>query len=61
MGATDGNLAKHLRRLEEAKYVTMQKSFVGRRPRTTYAITDRGRAALERHVQMLARLLNREE
>lgn len=61
MGATDGNLAKHLRRLEEAQYVTMQKSFVGRRPRTTYAITDKGRAALEQHVQMLALILEREE
>lgn len=57
MGATDGNLAKHLRRLEEARYVTMQKTFVGRRPRTTYTITDRGRAALEGHVKMLAQLL----
>ncbi len=55
--ATDGNLAKHLKRLEEAKYVKMRKSFVERRPRTVYTITERGRAALENHVSMLGKLL----
>ncbi|MFC1734796.1 winged helix-turn-helix domain-containing protein [Candidatus Hydrogenedentota bacterium] len=57
LGATDGNLAKHLRRLEEARYVKMKKAFVGRRPRTTYRITDAGRVALDAHVGMLAKLL----
>jgi len=55
--ATDGNLAKHLRRLEEAEYVTMAKAFVGRRPCTTYRITESGRAALDKHIGLLAKLL----
>jgi DNA-binding MarR family transcriptional regulator len=54
---TDGNLAKHLRRLEEAEYVRMAKSFVGRRPRTSYTITDKGREALQNHVKALGELI----
>lgn len=54
---TDGNLAKHLRKLEEAEYVRMEKSFLGRRPRTSYTITDKGRASLQDHVKALGELL----
>ena len=45
VGATDGNLSTHLRKLEEAGYVSVDKSFVDRKPRTTIALTDAGRAA----------------
>jgi DNA-binding MarR family transcriptional regulator len=55
--STDGNLAKHLRKLEEAGYVEMSKSFIGRRPRTSYTITAQGREALAKHVQALGRLI----
>jgi DNA-binding MarR family transcriptional regulator len=54
---TDGNLATHLRKLEEQSYVRCRKSFVGRRPRTTYRITPRGRTALERHIAALEQLV----
>lgn len=54
---TDGNLATHIRRLEEARYVSVRKSFAGRRPHTTYAITSKGRSALERHVSALSEAL----
>lgn len=54
---TDGNLATHLRRLEEARYVRVRKAFVGRQPRTQYEIASRGRAALERHVEALSKAL----
>ena len=57
MGVTDGNLATHLRRLEAARYVTLRKTFLARHSRTQYAVTPRGRAALERHVSALARAL----
>ena len=53
---TDGNLAKHLRRLEDAAYVRMEKSFLGRRPRTSYTITDQGREALQNHVRVLGEI-----
>lgn len=44
-GATDGNLATHLRRLEEAGYVNIRKSFRRRRPHTRYRLTPKGRDA----------------
>ena len=57
LGVTDGNLARHLRRLEEVRYVKLRKSFVGRRPHTSYTITAKGRLALERHVDTLTEAL----
>ena len=56
---TDGNLSVHARKLEEANYITCTKSFEGRVPRTSYAITPLGRKALERyldHMEALIRL-----
>ena len=60
LGATDGNLAKHLRRLEDAGYVAMEKTFLGRRPCTRYTVTDSGRAALDGPVRMLGELVGGE-
>lgn len=45
VGATDGNLSTHLRKLEEAGYVRQEKRFVGRRPQTRIFLTDTGRKA----------------
>jgi len=53
LGLTDGNLATHLRKLEEAGVVRYRKTFVGRRPRTYYSLTPEGR---ERFVEYLERL-----
>ncbi len=44
-GATDGNLSVHLRKLEDAGYVTAEKTFVGRKPKTTLKLTKQGRSA----------------
>ena len=44
-GATDGNLSVHLRKLEEAGYVKVDKRFVGRRPQTRASLTPAGRKA----------------
>jgi DNA-binding MarR family transcriptional regulator len=55
---TDGNLATHVRKLEEARYVKCHKSFLDRRPRTSYTITAKGRAAFKRHVAELERIVN---
>jgi len=43
-------LSAHARKLEEAKYVTCTKSFEGRRPKSVYRITAKGRAALNRYL-----------
>ncbi|MDB5693537.1 MAG: transcriptional regulator [Alphaproteobacteria bacterium] len=45
VGATDGNLSTHLRKLEEAGYVGVDKRFVDRKPQTRVSLTDTGRKA----------------
>jgi DNA-binding MarR family transcriptional regulator len=56
--ATDGNLSVHLRKLEEAGYVAIEKRFVGKKPLTTVALTEEGRAAFIRYLDAMARLVN---
>jgi DNA-binding MarR family transcriptional regulator len=57
LGATDGNLSVHARKLEDAKYVSCRKTFEGRKPHTDYSITRRGRAALERYLDHMEALI----
>jgi DNA-binding MarR family transcriptional regulator len=45
VGATDGNLSAHLRKLEDAGYVKADKSFVNRKPQTRLSLTNEGRKA----------------
>ena len=47
---TDGNLSVHARKLEDAAYITCEKSFDGRTPKTEYRLTTAGRRALERYL-----------
>ena len=54
---TDGNLGAHLRKLEDAGYIEVEKTFVGRKPRTFLRATDKGRGAFETHVDALQRIL----
>jgi len=57
LGATDGNLSVHARRLEEAGYVSCEKTFAGRVPRTEYRLTAEGRRAFAKYVAHLEALL----
>lgn len=50
---TDGNLASHLKALEKEKYLTVEKVFVSRKPKTTYSITESGRKAFQEHLDAL--------
>jgi DNA-binding HxlR family transcriptional regulator len=56
--ASDGNLSVHLRKLEEAGYVAIDKSFVGRKPLTEVHLTEAGRAAFIRYLDAMAKLVN---
>jgi DNA-binding HxlR family transcriptional regulator len=56
-GATDGNLGAQLVRLEEARYVVVEKKFVARKPQTRYRLTEAGRQALLDYVLALKQLL----
>ena len=54
---TDGNLASHLRTLEDNGYVTFEKEFSGRKPRTVYQATSLGKAAFKKHISAIEDLL----
>ena len=56
---SDGNLSVHARRLEEAGYVEIRKSFEGRIPRTDYRLTETGRQALQRYLDHMEALIER--
>ncbi|MBM3595562.1 MAG: transcriptional regulator [Alphaproteobacteria bacterium] len=57
LNATDGNLSVHLRKLEEAGYITLEKSFRDRKPLTTVSLTKSGREAFVQYLDSIARLI----
>ncbi|MBL8986807.1 MAG: transcriptional regulator [Gemmatimonadetes bacterium] len=57
LGATDGNLSVHARKLEDAGYLSCRKGFEGRVPRTEYRLTAAGRHALERYLNHMEGLI----
>jgi DNA-binding MarR family transcriptional regulator len=56
---TDGNLATHLRTLEEQAYITVQKGFIGRKTSTTYTITVKGQEAFRSHIDALEQIIKK--
>lgn len=54
---TDGNLASHLKTLEEAAYIKVQKAFVGRKTNTTYSATKAGEKAFKLHLDALEQMI----
>lgn len=54
---TDGNLSVHLRKLEEAGFVAVEKSFVGRKPQTRARMTETGRTAFVAYLDTMAGLV----
>lgn len=61
LNVTDGNLASHLKALEKEEYITVFKSFVGRKPNTQYSVSDNGRKAFIRHLKSLEELINQQK
>ena len=59
VNTTDGNLSVHLRKIEEAGYVSIKKEFVDRKPRTTYSLTKNGRNAFEIYLDHLEKLIKK--
>lgn len=57
VGGTDGNLSVHLRKLEEAGYIRVRKSFRNRKPRTVCQLTDKGREAWIDYIARLQSLI----
>ncbi|WP_217277366.1 transcriptional regulator [Pedobacter foliorum] len=58
---TDGNLASHLKALEKEDYIIIYKSFQGKKPNTTYAASEKGRAAFIKHLQALENLIKQQK
>jgi DNA-binding MarR family transcriptional regulator len=54
---TDGNLGAHLRKLEDAGYITVQKTFIERKPRTYISATSEGRKVFDEHVAALESII----
>jgi len=54
---TDGNLASHLKTLEEQDYVKVHKGFVGRKTNTTYSVTKAGEKAFKAHLDALEKMI----
>src|SRR5512135_1537229 len=57
LDVTDGNLGAHLRKLEEAGYISVNKTFIDRKPRTFVAATSEGRKVFQEHVAALESIL----
>ena len=59
MDITDGNLATHLKTLEENSYIKVQKGFIGRKTNTTYSITKPGEKAFRAHLDALEEIIKK--
>lgn len=57
LDVTQGNLSVHLRKLEDAGYVSIDKSFLGRKPLTRVRMTAQGRAAFAAYLEAIGKLV----
>jgi len=61
LDTTDGNLASHLKGLEKEEYIMVYKTFLGRRPNTTYEATEKGKTAFKQHLDALEKLIKQQK
>jgi DNA-binding MarR family transcriptional regulator len=57
LNVTDGNLASHIKALEKEKYLSVNKTFIDRKPNTRYKITEKGRNAFRKHIDALEQVI----
>lgn len=57
LDVTDGNLASHLKALEKLEFIMVEKTFVDRKPLTTYVVTKEGRTSFQEHINGLENLI----
>lgn len=57
LDVTDGNLASHLKALEQETFIAVSKQFIGRKPNTRYSATPAGKQAFEEHLKALEQLI----
>jgi DNA-binding HxlR family transcriptional regulator len=61
LNTSDGNLASHVAALEKAGFLIVNKSFVGKKPNTSYAATKAGKKAFKDHLDALEKLIKDSE
>ena len=54
---TDGNIASHITALEKLQYIEIKKQFIGKKPNTSYSVTNTGRKAFTDHLDALEKLI----
>lgn len=54
---SDGNLATHMKALEKEKYITINKTFIDRKPNTRYKVTEKGKTSFKKHLDALEAIL----
>ena len=54
---TDGNIASHVTALEKLQYIEIKKQFIGKKPNTSYSVTNTGRKAFTDHLDALEKLI----
>lgn len=59
LALTDGNLASHLKNLEDSQYITVHKGFIGRKTNTVYRATEEGKIAFKQHLTYLENLIQK--
>ena len=57
LDVTDGNLASHIKALEQEEFLLVTKQFIGKKPNTSYSATAAGRTAFENHLNALEQLI----
>ena len=60
LAVTDGNLASHLKALEKEEYISVIKSFLGRKPNTRYKASEKGVGAFKKHLEALENLIKQQ-
>jgi DNA-binding MarR family transcriptional regulator len=59
LGVTDGNLASHVKALENENYISIEKQFIGKKPNTKYIATAAGKKAFQDHIEALEKLISK--
>ena len=59
LDVTDGNLASHIKALENAEYIKIEKQFIDRKPNTRYSATKMGKAEFKKHIEALEKLIKK--
>lgn len=59
LDVTDGNLASHIKALENADYIKVEKQFIDRKPNTRYSATKLGKAEFKKHIDALEKLIRK--